>query len=236
MPDIDKRRLVIDFIHRLFMHHAFWFMEVSEKFGNERAFKIIEKVFETSSQIQLKRLSKVLDFKVEDGIPSLFHNMSDQEVKKLIETIAVNWLANDGVWFQAVESSYSMADAKHCNDLCWGRFSPFEARVIRRHLQLVEKPGLDGLKQALQYRLYAFINKQEIVEEREDSFVFRMNDCRVQSARKRRNLDEYPCKSAGIIEYTTFAETIDGDIKTECVACPPDKHPDNWYCAWRFYR
>ncbi len=61
-----------------------------------------------------------------------------------------------------------------------------------------------------------------------------MMDCRVQSARKRKKLDDYPCKSAGLVEYTTFAETIDSRIHTECIACPPDKHPDDWYCSWRF--
>jgi hypothetical protein len=61
-----------------------------------------------------------------------------------------------------------------------------------------------------------------------------MNDCRVQSARKRKGLDDYPCKSAGIIEYSTFAAAIDTRIKTECIGCPPDKHPDEWYCAWKF--
>ena len=69
--------------------------------------------------------------------------------------------------------------------------------------------GLEGLKQALEYRFYTFVNKQSISEETETSFIFRMNDCRVQSARKRKGLDDYPCKSAGIVEYTTFAETID---------------------------
>ena len=61
-----------------------------------------------------------------------------------------------------------------------------------------------------------------------------MNDCRVQSARKRKGLDDYPCKSGGLIEYTTFAESIDPRIKTECIGCPPDPHPDEWFCAWRF--
>jgi len=32
----------------------------------------------------------------------------------------------------------------------------------------------------------------------------------------------------------TIAGTIDSRIKTECIGCPPDKHPEEWFCAWRF--
>ncbi len=61
-----------------------------------------------------------------------------------------------------------------------------------------------------------------------------MNECRVQSARKRKGLDDYPCKSAGLVEYAYFARSIDDRIQTECIGCPPDPHPEDWYCAWRF--
>jgi hypothetical protein len=151
-----------------------------------------------------------------------------------MDSVAVNWLANDGVWFQAVEFSSGMNDAKRCNDSCWAQFSPFEAWSIKKFLNLPEKPGLDGLKKALNFRVYARINTQSIVEEGPDSFVFQMNECRVQSARKRKGLDDYPCKSAGLVEYTYFAGAVDSEIHTECIGCPPDDHPEEWYCAWRF--
>ena len=61
-----------------------------------------------------------------------------------------------------------------------------------------------------------------------------MDECRVQVARKRKGLDDYPCKSAGLVEYAYFARAFDARIKTECIGCPPDAHPDDWYCAWRF--
>ena len=104
-------------------------------------------------------------------------------------------------------------------------------------MQLLDLPkngGLEALKVALGHRLYSRINVQSIVDEPDGSFVFQMNDCRVQSTRRRKGLEEYPCKSVGIVEYRAFAATIDPRIHTECVGCPPDEHPDDWFCAWRF--
>jgi hypothetical protein len=61
-----------------------------------------------------------------------------------------------------------------------------------------------------------------------------MNDCRVQSARKRKGLPDFPCKPVGIAEYAYFAHTIDDRIRTEVICCPPDDHPEEYYCAWLF--
>ena len=123
---------------------------------------------------------------------------------------------------------------KRCNDSCWAQFSPFEAASIKNFLNLGEQPGLEGLKRALGFRVYGTINVQSIVEVDDNSFIFQMNDCRVQSARKRKGLADYPCKSAGLVEYTYFARAIDKRITTECVGCPPDEHPEEWFCAWKF--
>ena len=64
--------------------------------------------------------------------------------------------------------------------------------------------------------------------------VFRMLDCRVQSARKRKGLADHPCKSVGLVEYSEFAKAIDPRIRTRCIACPPDEHPEEFWCAWEF--
>lgn len=230
----ENARLVIDFIHRQAMHHAIWFLEAQQQFGQEKALEILTKVYEQSYDIQMKRLAKTLSFEMKDDIPAPILNLSKESLLSLKEKIAVNWLASDGVWFQAIEFVKGMQDAKQCNDACWARFSPFEAWAIKRFLNLPENSGLEGLKEALPFRLYAAINKQSITDETPDSIIFKMIDCRVQSTRKRKGLDDYPCKSAGITEYTAFAKSIDPRIKTECIGCPPDDHPDEWYCAWRF--
>ncbi|MCX7823171.1 MAG: DUF6125 family protein [Syntrophobacterales bacterium] len=225
---------IMDGVRRTIVHYGCWFREVDYQLGIHRAVEIEQEAGDLSWNIIVQRLSKVLGFPVENGIPVALKNKSEQELWDILDAVCVNWLANDGVWFQAVEKSYGMDYAKRCNDICWTRFSPYEAYRIKKLLGLLDLPGLDGLKRALSFRLYARINKQSIEDVDEKSFIFRMNECRVQMARKRKGLPDYPCKSVGLVEYPTFAEMIDPRIKTECVGCPPDEHPEEWWCAWKF--
>lgn len=230
----NMARLVIDMFYRTMVHHTLWFSEVEHQLGLPKALEMMKVARDNSYRIQMDRLAKALGFEMEDGIPKALLNMPKESLLELMNHAAVNWLANDGVWFQAVEFGRDMNDAKRCNDSCWTRYSPFEAWTIKEFLGLPEQAGLDGLKKALRFRMYARINVQSMTDETPDSFIFRMNDCRVQSARKRKGLDDYPCKSAGLVEYRTFGETIDSRIRCECVGCPPDTHPEGWFCAWRY--
>ena len=227
--------LIIDGLRRTIVHYGFWFNEAIHQFGFEEAEKMEKTVWDNGFKIIMKRLAKILGFEIdEDGVPIALKEKSEDELKKIINGVAINWLANDGVWFQAVEFLKDLNDAKRTNDSCWTKFSPYEAKKIKDLLNLEENPGLEGLKKALQYRMYAFINKWSIEEPDDKNLIFKMNDCRVQSARKRKGLPDYPCKTAGLVEYSYFAKTIDKRIKTECICCPPDEHPEEYYCAWRF--
>ncbi|MBU8849791.1 MAG: cytosolic protein [Desulfobacterales bacterium] len=230
----SKVRLIVDMLTRIVVHYGLWFTEVRHQMGMEKALEVLDKATEKSVSIGLKRFSKVLDFELEDGLPKALLEMEEDKIKALMGAIGKNWLVNDGVWFQSVEFDNGMNDAKRCNDSCWAQFSPYEAFAIKKFLNLDDQCGLEGLKKALSFRMYSFINVQSIVDEGPKSFVFQMNDCRVQSARKRKQLDDYPCKSAGLVEYAYFARSIDKRIETECVGCPPDDHPEEWFCAWRF--
>lgn len=235
--ELDSRetaRFIVDLFHRLILHHGLWFAEVKHQVGMEKALEMLQSASKTSFDIQMKHLAKLLGFTMEEGIPSFLLEMDDAKLNELKDRMAKNWLVNDGVWFQTIEFAAGMNDAKRCNDSCWAQFSPVEAKSISNFLGLPENPGLEGLKKALGFRIYESINSQSIVEETANSFVFQMNRCRVQDARKRKGLDDYPCKSAGLVEYAYFASAIDKRIRTECLGCPPDKHPEEWYCAWKF--
>ncbi len=160
--------------------------------------------------------------------------LSKSELISYIEDISKNWLAIDGTWFLAAEKKYGLEKAIELDAISWKSFSPTEARRIMKRFNLPKKGGIPALCEALKFRVYANINEQEIVEISEDRCVFRMNKCRVQTARNRKGLPDFPCKRIGMIEYGEFAKTIDPRIKTKCICCPPDDHPDTFYCVWEF--
>ena len=164
----------------------------------------------------------------------LLNQLSKEELIGIIVDDAKNWLAHDGLWFQAIEKTHGMEVAIDADRDAWEKFTVVEAKRIMARLGIAPGGGIPALLECLNHRLYARLNLQEAIEVSDSRAVFRMVDCRVQSARKRKGLDDFPCKSVGIVEYSEFARTIDPRIQTNCLACPPDAHPDDYWCAWEF--
>ena len=131
----ENARLIIDFFHRIMMHHVMWFAEVQQHLGKEKAFQALNEVYKTSYDVQMKRLSKTLGFELKDGIPAPLLELPDETLNNLRESAAANWLANDGIWFQSVEFANGMDNAKHCNDACWEKFSPAGSMVDKANFK-----------------------------------------------------------------------------------------------------
>ena len=164
----------------------------------------------------------------------ILQSLSKETLIEMLEDQAKNWLAHDGLWFQAAEKQYGMEIAIELDKEAWITFTQIEAKRIMRRHNISPDSGIPALEKALQFRLYARINDQSLIDIDQQTLRFEMNDCRVQSARKRRGLDDFPCKPVGIAEYAFFAYTIDDRIRTAVICCPPDDHPESYYCAWLF--
>lgn len=234
--EMDQEQLaayIIDMLHRMMVHQTLWFREVEHQLGFEKALQAMDYAWANTLKISGKRLAEELGYEQQGGLPTALLQLPHEKQLSLIDAIAKNWLAQDGVWFQAVEFVDGMNDAKRCNDSTWSRFSPFEAHAIKKLLDMGEHPGLEGLERALNFRMYGRLNVQSCHWE-DGALIFEMNECRVQSARVRKGLADYPCKSAGLVEYARFAQGIDSRIRTECLGCPPDAHPCHWFCSWKF--
>ncbi|MBI3761622.1 MAG: hypothetical protein HY260_07135, partial [Chloroflexi bacterium] len=148
-------------------------------------------------------------------------DLSREDLIKLVEVHARNWLAHDGCWFLAAEERFGMETAIELDTRSWACFSPAEARRIMQAFDIGEGGGLDALEKALDYRLYATINRQAAERAGKDILRFRMVECRVQQARQRKGLPPFACKPVGLVEYTQFARAVDPRLETTCVHAPP---------------
>jgi hypothetical protein len=234
LGQVELANYAIYVLRRIMLHYGIWFNEVVHQLGLEEAIQLEEEASASFFPIAMNRLSKSLGSKTEKGLPLWLVNMEKERLISLIKALSFNWLTGDGIWFRTVEDNHDMYTSKRCNDTCWTRYSPLEAAMIKSFLQLPEHSGLDGLEQALSFRLYAHINEQT-VERSGDELILRMVKCLVQETRRRKRLPDYPCKSAGMAEFPSFARAIDSRIRTDCISSPPDEHPKEWLCAWRFY-
>ncbi len=169
-----------------------------------------------------------------DDVLAQLRSLDKEELVRLLLDDAKNWLAHDGLWFQAIEAAHGMEAAIEADRAAWERFTVIEANRIMERLGMKPGGGIPALLEALQHRLYARLNVQEATEVSDRRVVFTMRDCRVQSARRRKGLPDFPCKSVGIVEYSGFARTIDPRLQTRCIACPPDGHPADAWCSWEF--
>ena len=167
-------------------------------------------------------------------LPEDIASLTPPQLHELLADMAKRWLAHDGLWFQAVERAHGMDEAIRLDAEAWEGLTRNEAQRILRFLGAETGGGLDLLERALRFRLYALLNEQEAERDGEDTLIFRMRTCRVQEARRRKGLPDFPCKSVGVVEYGGFASAIDPRIQTEVIACPPDPGLRDYACAWRF--
>jgi hypothetical protein len=161
-------------------------------------------------------------------------DLNKKELRELLEIYAKNWLAHDGCWFLSIEEAHNMELAIDMDREAWRKFTVVEAKRLIKFLELGENPGLEGLAKALRFRLYSSLNEDKIEFVDETKLLYFVTTCRVQQARRRKKLDDFPCKSVGIVEFTGFAQTIDNRITTRCLSCPPDITDDKHYCIWEF--
>jgi hypothetical protein len=168
------------------------------------------------------------------GEDLMFEEYSREELEGMLQDAARNWLAHDGLWFLAVEEKFGLDTALELDAKAWEGYAVIEAKRIMKRHQITKGGGIPALAYALGKRMYAFISNQEIVEQSETHLVLQINECRVQMTRERKGFPTFPCKPVGIVEFSNFSKTIDPQIQTRCISCPPDAHPKDWYCRWEF--
>ena len=153
---------------------------------------------------------------------------------ELVKMFASTAMTVDGLWFTEIEDRFGIDAAVEIDTVVWKKFAPVEARRIKNKMQ-IEGDCLDALGNALDYSILTMPEGFKTKTERlGNSFTLTYTDCRAQEARMRSGRGEFPCKTVGIELLTEFAKVFGADIETTCLVCPPDEHPDDVWCSWKF--
>jgi hypothetical protein len=163
----------------------------------------------------------------------IFDGMTPEELRRYVRFLLRHYRLVDSLWFLGVAEKFDQSTAESLNEQVWEKAGAVAAREIVKELGVDEK-GLSGFVRALRYFPWTCIIGYDI--SRTDSEVLiEVPSCPTQEARKRRGLDEYVCKQMHYREFAAFAKSIDERIRVECLFAPPDPHPQDCYCRWRFY-
>jgi hypothetical protein len=162
----------------------------------------------------------------------ILDGMDKEELRRYLDFLLWHFRAVDAFWYIYLEEEQGSETANHFNERVWEKVAALAARHIVKRFNITEK-GLDGFVKAQQHFPWHLLVGYRI-ERRAEEVILTVPQCPTQMSRLNRDLGEYACKEMHRREFIAFAREIDPTIHVECLHAPPDPHPPERFCTWRF--
>ena len=162
----------------------------------------------------------------------ILESMGEEDLRRYCEFLLTQYKAVDGFWFLCTSAAIGQETTERIVEEVWEKHARMAARDIVRTFAVHDK-GLEGLMKALSFFPMATIVGYEMDREGGE-MILTVPHCSAQEARLRHGQSEFVCKPMHLALFEAFAREIGPSITVECSFAPPDPHPKDLFCKWRF--
>lgn len=167
----------------------------------------------------------------------LLLSLPKEKIPEFIFMHLRNLWAVDGLYFLGIEKKWGTTEATEIDKNVWAVMGKIEARRIKHFLEKENETDtntIPRMMEAIRLSSWALDLEEKEYEIGENEAIIRNTHCRVQITRIKKGLGEFPCKQVRWDFLKAFAKEFNPKISVECSVCPPDDHPSNLWCEWKF--
>lgn len=140
----------------------------------------------------------------------------------------------DGLYFLGIEKKLGTEAATEIDAGVWEAMAGIEAKGLQKMFKVEENPSVAKIIELLQMSSWALDQPFKTTQISNGHAVLGVDRCRTQETRLSKGLSEFPCKKVRFGYLRNFAKTLNMKVEVKCLACPPDKRPQNSWCKWEF--